>query len=305
MALDRFTGNVTDVRILGRNYWGRLMLRMDDGDEAPVVGSMLGIAIGDAVEVSGAWVNHERFGRQIKAKTVTAVRPRTETGTIHWLAARLPNVGRKRAQEMISRFGGVDSFWQVLEHEPERLTEVPGLTEARVAKLVDAYQEHRATRDRDIRLRNLGLTESQIGRLTAAWGEGDIVEQKLRDDPYQVIGEIRGFGWSRADAIARAAGVPENAPSRIIAAIGYAMDVAAGGGHTYLPVEKLLQYASNKILRGVKPQEVRALLPAAESAGLLRVGSDLAVHPVFGTEEVEIADLVTTHTTRKKPENEA
>jgi len=288
---DRFEGVVEDVRILGQHYWGKLVLDMG-GDVAPVVGNMSGIGIGDSVLVEGFWTTHDRFGRQIKAQTIQAIRPRTESGAIAWMRSRLPNVGPERAKRMVDHFGGVDEFWKMVELSPARLTEIPGITAERAEQIVAAYDEHRATRDRDVRLRSLGLTGNQIGRLTAEWGEGVDIEKRLKADPYQVIGTIRGFGWQRADTIARAAGFPHDAPSRIVAALQHSMDEACAAGHTYLPLEKLARHAAVKVLRSVDVGDVMRQISAAECAGVLRRDDTRATAPRLENAERAIAAAV-------------
>ena len=73
-------------------------------------------------------------------------------------------------------------------------------------------------------------------RIERALGPEAIDE--LRADPYAAA-EVDGVGFATADALARALGLPADAPERIDAGIIHALREAASDGHCLLPAEEL------------------------------------------------------------------
>lgn len=235
-ARETIRGEVLETRICGNEFWGITKIRRSSGPRVSVVGKILGYQPGDTIEVDGIWDHHPRWGKQFKALEVRTVSPMDASGVCAWLASYVPHVGRARAVELVDRFG-VPGIWEVIEHAPEKLLEVKGLTEDRVEAIVKAYREHRLERDRMVRFKGWGLTDAQIARVLASWG--DEAEEKLTEDPYQLIA-LHGVGFRTADAIALRMRVPRTSEGRIRAGAAYVLEQAAISGHVYMPGGKLV-----------------------------------------------------------------
>lgn len=249
MSLERISGQVEAIRLY-RDSWGVMVLLTGSSNErTDVVGTLLGFDVGDTVEVEGAWEKHPRFGERFKAKAIRVLVPTDASGAIAWLMGRMPQIGRRLATAMVERWG-LPTLWDVLAERPHELVELRGITLERAKAIGEAYQAHRAERDRMVELKGWALTDNQIARLTKAWGAHVI--ERLREDPYAAIEHVDGFGWARADDLARRMGLPAAHPSRIRAALLHILDEAAGAGHCYVPLPKLLKLAA-KALRREKP----------------------------------------------------
>lgn len=210
-----------------------------DGERAdtPCTGHLLagGARPGDAIEVLGSYGEHPRYGRQFRVSIVITTRPTTLDGVVSWLAATLPGVGPNRARELVHLYGGVEGLWDVIEHAPHRLADVPGITPPMAAAIHTAYQAERATRDTKIALRELGLTDKQIESCKTAWGvELDEVLGRIRSNPYQLTYDVHGFGFKRADEVARKTGIARNSPERIEAGILHTLGEAYASGHVFM-----------------------------------------------------------------------
>ncbi len=197
-------------------------------------GKVMGAKPGAAVELVGEWSEHPRFGRQFKVRTCVTETPMTDKGVIAWLASSLPGIGDARAQAMIDHFGGAAALWKVIEHSPALLAQLDGITPERAAAIARAYAEHRGTRDNQIALRGWGLTDNQIQRCLEEWHTLDAVVQRIRDNPYQLARCVNGFGFKRADEVAKLAGVLHDAPERIEAGLVHVLDLATVDGHCWL-----------------------------------------------------------------------
>lgn len=253
--------------------WGFGTLRVE-GTDTPIkfTGKVLGAKPGDALEVQGQWVDHETFGRQFKVRSTVASAPATEDGVHKWLAATLPGVGAARAQALIEHFGSVDALWHAIEHEPGRLSEVSGITDAQAEKISKAYAEARGSRDHMIALRGWGLTDNQIERCLKQWKTLDHVVERIRQNPYQLSQHVNGFGFKRADEVAMLAGIAYNSPTRIEAGIVHTLETATGEGHCWIFGGALQRIASSEVLK-VSPDEVaRGIVRASKARQILRRG---------------------------------
>ena len=104
---------------------------MASADMVPVIGNMLGINVGESVELTGAWIAHPQYGRQFKAEPVRTVLPATIAGIEKYLGSGLiKGIGPVTAKRIVRKFG-LDTL-QVIEEEPQRLREVLGVGRKRV-----------------------------------------------------------------------------------------------------------------------------------------------------------------------------
>jgi len=82
-----------------------------------VVGNMLGINVGESVELSGAWTAHPQYGRQFKAEQIRSVLPATIAGIERYLGSGLiKGIGPVTARRIVRKFG-LDTL-KVIEEEP-------------------------------------------------------------------------------------------------------------------------------------------------------------------------------------------
>lgn len=232
---------LVDLRVKTQDHWGVAKLRpVRGGGELKATGKFLGASVGDTVEVTGRMVRDARWGNQFKVSHCERLTPEGSAGTIAWLSSRLPNLGEARARALVEAFG--DQLWVVIETDHEKLAHVRGITPARADAIRDAYLEGKADRDAVIALRDWGLTDGQIGRCRQLWGPLSEVIAQLQQDPYR-LHEVDGFGFLRADDVARRMGVASDSPSRIAAGVAHLLREASGHGHTYVGGKKLQSMA--------------------------------------------------------------
>jgi exodeoxyribonuclease V alpha subunit len=262
--VETITGELIAHRVVGKDFWSIASIKTRHDGTVPAVGKLLGAQLGDTVELDGDWSEHKTFGRQFKVRECNVTIPQTENGAIAWIASRLPNIGTGRATEMIRHFGGADGLWSVIERTPARLVEIKGVTAERVDEIVSAYARFRSERDRMIRFRRWGLTEFQIARVLARWGND--AEDKMRANPYELAEFVDGFGFIRADAIAQRMGVPADAVPRIECGLRHTIEQAAGHGHCYVATGKLIAIAAERVLR-IEEKKVAAELAKMRTRG--------------------------------------
>jgi exodeoxyribonuclease V alpha subunit len=228
-----------------------------DGTVA-VVGVFSEIGVGEAVEFTGAWIEDQRYGRQFRAESFKPVPPTTENGIIAYLSSGLvKGIGERTAEKIVKHFGL--KTLDILDHSPERLSEVPGLKKDLADKLAKAWADNQSVRQTMIFLQGYGVTSKMAVKIYEYYGARTI--PVVQEDPYTLASEVYGIGFIKADAIALSMGTPPDAETRIRAGLSYALDQLSKEGHTYAPREVLVAKAG-ELLRVENPALIMKVLDA-------------------------------------------
>ncbi len=112
---------------------------------------------GATMEFVGQWTQHPKFGRQFKARTATELKPASSGALEKYLGSGLiKGVGPVMAKRIVRHFG--DQTLTVFEETIDRLADVPGIAEKKLAMIKAAWIEHRAIRDVMIFLQSHGIS---------------------------------------------------------------------------------------------------------------------------------------------------
>ncbi|HEX6967910.1 MAG TPA: ATP-dependent RecD-like DNA helicase [Micromonosporaceae bacterium] len=224
-------------------------------DLLTVTGPLLGVQPGESLRLVGRWRSHPRYGRQFEVDSYTTVLPATVQGIERYLGSGLiKGIGPKTAARIVAHFGA-DTL-RVIDEEPARLVEVPGLGPKRTTMIADAWEEQKAIKEVMVFLQGVGVSTSLAVRIYKQYGDASI--SVVRNEPYRLAEDVWGIGFKTADTIARAVGIPHDSPDRVRAGIRYTLSEAADAGHCYLPEPNLIADAA-EILQ-VTADLVRACL---------------------------------------------
>lgn len=216
------------------------------------VGEMPLANIGERIEIEGAWTEHPAYGKQLKVRAYHTLAPANVTALINYLGSGLiSGVGEITARQIVAMFG-MDTI-PVLENEPERLREVPGIGAKRAARIAASFAMQKDLRDIMLALQEFGITVNQGIKIYKAYG--NLALAKLRENPYRLIDDIEGIGFITADKLAANAGIEHDSPFRIKAGLKYTLQWARQEGHTMLPKEKLVEVAADLLHVDVGPAE--------------------------------------------------
>jgi len=151
----------------------------------------------------------------------------------------------------------------VIEEQPARLVEVPGLGPKRTAMIGAAWEEQKAIKEVMVFLQGVGVSTSLAVRIYKKYGDASV--SVVRNEPYRLAADVWGIGFKTADTIAQAVGIPHDSPQRVRAGIQYTLSEAADGGHCYLPEPNLVADAA-QILQ-VPADLLRTCLDELAAAG--------------------------------------
>jgi len=209
-------------------------------DLITVVGHAAFISAGEFVTATGVWVTDRNHGLQFKADVLKATPPTTTEGIERYLASgQMRGIGPAMAKRIVAAFG--EATFDIIEAEPERLTEVPGIGPMRASRITSGWSEQKAVREIMIFLHAHGVGTARAVRIFKTYGHEAI--KVMTDDPYRLARDIRGIGFRTADAIAAKLGMEKTAPQRLRAGISFALQTATDQGHCGLPLDQLVVLA--------------------------------------------------------------
>lgn len=255
-----------------------------EGDDLPtlvtVVGDFANVEVGQQLWVMGEWVEHPFHGRQFKAEKWKVQMPTSLSGIQTYLASGMVRgIGPTLASAIVDTFQ--DKTFDIIEHEPHRLLEVPGIGESRVRVIRAVWREQSAVRELLAYLQGQDLPPSLTLKIFKALGPAAL--EIIQADPYTLT-DIRGIDFHTADQIAAPTGRPADAPERLAAGVRWTLAEMAGRGHTYVPRSQLIEAAAR--LLEVAPERVAATIDTLAEAGqhlfadrrLLSQGDDPAIY---------------------------
>ena len=191
------------------------------------------------IEIDGEWEDG-KYGYQFKVQHWREVVPPTIEGVRAYLASGLlKGIGSKTAEAIDQRFG-VQSL-HVLEHTPEKLLEIRGITEEKLEEIKAGYAESKVMRDLLAILAPFKVTPNTAMKIYQHFGPGGV--ELIRESPYCLC-QVPGFGFRRVDAIVQKSGGNLHDPMRVQGALIYALEKSRNEkGHLYLEAEVLIQTA--------------------------------------------------------------
>jgi len=236
------------------------------GDLLTVVGALLGAQPGESLRMHGRWGSHSQYGKQFTVENYTTVLPATIQGIRRYLGSGLiKGIGPRIAERIVEHFG-TDTL-DVIETEPKRLVEVPGLGPKRTKLIAAAWEEQKAIKEVMVFLQGVGVSTSIAVRIYKSYGDASI--SVVKNQPYRLAAEVWGIGFLTADRLAQAVGIPHDSPERVKAGLQYALSQATDSGNCFLPQEQLIA-DSVKLLQVDTGLVIECLGELADEEGVVR-----------------------------------
>lgn len=230
-------GSIAQIRYKNEdNQYTVALMETEDGD-ITIVGILPALREGDYVQVEGEFVFHPTFGEQIDVKNISYLPPNTpEAIEVYLSSGAFTGIGPVTAKRIVAAFG--KKTLKIMEENPRRLLEVPGIGEKTLEKILEGIEAQRDIRDILIYLQNMGISLNQSYRIIKEYGEQ--TPWILSNNPYKMIEDIRGIGFRTADAIALKNDIAQDSIFRIEAGLRYVLQEASEtDGHCFLPKEIL------------------------------------------------------------------
>lgn len=223
------------------NGWSVVRLSVPEEGEISAIGPMLGVQPGESVRLTGRWETDRKWGEQFRARECLPVTPATPKGIERYLGSGLiDGIGPRLARKLVAHFGA--STLDVIDDDPTRLREVPGIGKVLSGRIAEAWDGQRAIRDVMVFLQGHGIGTGHAVRIWKTFGTDAI--RVVRENPYMLAQEVHGIGFPTADRIAQAVGIAADAPQRLAAGLLHVLREATTEGHVFLPLGELQNRAS-------------------------------------------------------------
>jgi exodeoxyribonuclease V alpha subunit len=205
------------------------------GQDITVRGYVPGVHAGEEIRVEGAWVNHPKFGRQFEAEKCTTSLPTSIHGLQKYLASGLiKGIGPAYAERLVKKFGV--NVIDIINDNPERLSEVEGIGAKRLEMIIHAWQSQKEISNVMIFLQEHGVSPAYATKIYKTYGQESIAI--VKENPYRLADDIWGIGFKVADSIAQNLGFDHNSVKRIKAGIVFIITSALTQGHLYVELAK-------------------------------------------------------------------
>ena len=127
------------------NGYTVLNLTTEEG-EITCVGVCQGLTQGESISAQGEYMSHPVYGSQFKIGSYQVVMPKDSVGMERYLASgAIKGIGGALAARIVKRFG--DDTFRIIEEEPERLTEVKGISERKAKEIAIQMEDKKDLRD--------------------------------------------------------------------------------------------------------------------------------------------------------------
>ena len=218
------------------NGYSVLRLNVGGGQNVTVVGTIPLPAVGERLMVTGKWSNHSSYGRQFEAEFLERMLPQTAMEILSYLSSRvIKGIGPRMAARIVEHFGS-DTL-AVMEREPERLAEVPGISREKARNIGEEFRLQVGMRQLMEFFAVHHLPAELAVRTYKIYGDQTV--ELLYDDPYLLMDEGLEAPFGAVDRFAIELGVAGDDPRRVEAGILFELNYNLTAGHSFLPEDKL------------------------------------------------------------------
>jgi exodeoxyribonuclease V alpha subunit len=228
-----------------QNLYTVLRIRVDetnehyDDKEAVITGYFPKIHEQETYIFYGEFKEHPRFGVQFQASHFRKDMPQTKQGVVAYLSSEMfKGIGKKTAEKIVETLGE-NAISKILK-QPSLLDSVPKLPPEKAKLLYDTLMEHQGLEQVMVALNQYGFGPQLSMRIYQAYKEETL--SVIQKNPYQLVEDVEGIGFGRADELGYQLGISGNHPDRIKAGCLYTLEnESIQNGHVYLLAQDLLE----------------------------------------------------------------
>lgn len=209
-----------------------VMSLVNDEEETTCVGTFSFINEGEYLSLTGTYTEHPMYGSQFTVSTYEMKEPEDLMSMERYLGSgAIKGVGTALAARIVRKFK--ENTFKIIEAEPERLSEVKGISEKMSQEIYRQFSEKRELRNAMLFLQKYGISLNLAVKIFNQYGER--MYSIIQENPYRLAEDISGVGFKIADEIATRVGIRSDSDYRVRAGILYTLLQGANNGHVYLP----------------------------------------------------------------------
>lgn len=206
------------------------------------VGKFLQISEGANLKLEGNYITNAKYGEQFQVDSYETIYPTSKEGIKKYLGSGLiKGVGPVTAKAIVDMFK--EDTLNVIEFNPSKLEAVKGISKIKAQTIGESFRELKHLQNTVIFLQGYGMTVNMAMKIYEVYQNKTV--DIVKENPYKLIEDVEGIGFTTADKIARSLGINRDSEFRIRAGFIYALtDASEKNGHTYLPKEELFTSVS-------------------------------------------------------------
>ena len=248
----------TIAAVVYQNYdngYSVLRLSLDNGQTATVVGTIPLPCMGERLMVTGKWATHSSYGKQFEAEFLERMMPQSASEILTYLSGRvIKGIGPRIAARIVQHFG--DDTLRIMEREPERLSEISGISDKRALEIGEEFRLQVGMRSLLEFFALHHLSAELAVKTYKLYGEASM--DMLYDDPYILTEEGLEAPFGAVDRFAIELGFAGDDSRRVKAGLFFELRYNLSAGHSFLPEEKLI--GATAMLLSVETSVVRSAL---------------------------------------------
>ena len=205
---------------------GYSVVSVSDGDEEYIlVGMFPYISEGERIEAVGCMVEHPVYGGQLSVESYEMKPPEDTKAIERYLGSgAIKGVKDALAKRIVKRFK-LDTF-RIIEEEPERLSEIKGISERLAMSISAQVGEKRDMRQAMLFLQQYGISMNLAVKIYRQYGPQ--LYSIIQENPYRLADDIQGVGFKIADEIASRVGIFADSDYRMKSGLFYTLLQAVG-----------------------------------------------------------------------------
>ncbi len=218
----------------------------------------------------GKLKSHPRYGMQYQVTRFKKEMPQTKSGIVHYLSSDLfKGIGKKLAERIVEALGE-QAIAKIMD-DPAVLNDIKGMNPKKRKEVYQTIVEHQGLEQVIGFLSQYGIGTNIAIKIYQTYREETM--DRIKSNPYQLIVDVEGIGFTRADDIGKAFGISGKHPDRIRAGCLYIVDkLSLQEGHVYLTMDQLIEEVLpllNHHQEGLTPEDVTEQVTCLEEENLL------------------------------------
>lgn len=275
------------------NFFKVLLIKVDETDldyrenEIVITGTFGDVQEGEAYRFTGTLVEHPKYGLQLKADSYQQARPTSAAGLIQFFASdKFPGIGKKTAERIVDTLGE-DAISQMLAN-PTLLSDIPGLTPAKQEMILETVRANHGMDQVIVSLTKYGFG-SQLAFAIYQTYKNETLDI-IHENPYQLVEDIDGIGFKKADQLAEQLGIAADSVQRMKACVMHQIsNHCLSSGDTFIPAQELLEECLD-LLESSRPVELspeqlaNAIIQLVEEGKIQQEGTNLYENSLYFAE---------------------
>lgn len=183
-----------------------------EDEELVCVGCFKNVEAGETLEIQGNYVEHPSYGMQFKAESFRIAPPDDMASMERYLSSgAIKGIGQGLAARIVRTFK--EDTFRIIEEEPERLSEVKGISERMAREIAEQMIEKKDMREAFVFLQQYGISNTLAVKIYNQYGMK--LYGIMKENPYRLAEDISGVGFRIADEIASKTGIHTDSEYRI------------------------------------------------------------------------------------------